>query len=125
MSTERGWRSRNPRAGRVVCLLTSARTGEMCGVYISRNSDAEASSPLIDFFDDLDDEFPLGDGTADTAGSVICPYCGEHNLIALDPGSGDRQDYVEDCQVCCQPWRVRVYYDAQGSASVRVDREVA
>jgi hypothetical protein len=97
----------------------------MCGEYIPRNSDAGASSPLIDFFDDLDDEFPLGDGTADTAGSVICPYCGEDNVIALDPGSGDRQDYVEDCQVCCQPWRVRVYYDAQGGASVHVDREVA
>jgi len=41
---------------------------------------------VIDFFDDLDDEFPLGDGTADTDGVVICPYCGEQNVIALDPG---------------------------------------
>jgi transposase-like protein len=80
---------------------------------------------VIDFSDDLDDEFPLGDGTADTERSVTCPYCGEENFIALDPGSGDQQDYVEDCQVCCQPWRVRVRYDAQGGASVRVEREVA
>ena len=78
---------------------------------------------MIDFFDDLDEEFPLGDGTADTAGSVVCPYCGEENSIALDPGSGNSQDYVEDCQVCCRPWRVRVRYDAQGLASVRVEPE--
>jgi len=80
---------------------------------------------MIDFHDELDDEFPLGDGTADTAGSVICPYCGEQNVIALDPGSGDRQEYVEDCQVCCQPWRVVVRYGADGGASIRVEPDAA
>jgi len=80
---------------------------------------------MIDFFDDLDDEFPLGDGTADTGASVICPYCGEENMIALDPGSGSDQDYVEDCQICCQPWRVRVHYDAAGSASIAIEPEAA
>ena len=41
-------------------------------------------------FDDerLDEEFPLGDGTADTAAVVRCPYCGETVEIGLDPGSG-------------------------------------
>ena len=95
----------------------------MCDVYNLRNGDDRASSPVIDFFDDLDDEFPLGDGTADTDGAVICPYCGEQNVIALDPGSGEEQDYIEDCQVCCQPWRVHVHYDAQGGASVSVEPE--
>lgn len=78
---------------------------------------------MIDFFDDLDEEFPLGDGTADTAGTVICPYCGEQNTIVLDPGSGDDQEYVEDCQVCCQPWRVRVRYGAHGEAAIRIDAD--
>ena len=36
----------------------------------------------------LDDEFPLGDGTAETEATVRCPYCGELNQIGLDPGSG-------------------------------------
>ena len=80
---------------------------------------------MIDPFDDLDDEFPLGDGTADTAVSVMCPYCGEENMIALDPGSGGDQDYVEDCQVCCQPWRVRVHYDEHGAASVVIEAEAS
>ena len=73
-------------------------------------------------FDDdefnLDRDFPRGDGTADTSGVVACPYCGEENGVSLDPGSGEVQDYVEDCQVCCQPWRVAVHYHEDGSASV-------
>jgi len=68
---------------------------------------------------DLDRDFPLGDGTADMTGMVTCPYCGEENEVALDPGSGESQDYVEDCQVCCQPWRVSVEYSSDGTAIVR------
>jgi hypothetical protein len=67
---------------------------------------------------DLDRDFPLGEGTADVAGVVSCPYCGEENEVALDPGSGNDQDYVEDCQVCCQPWRVSVHYSSDGAAVV-------
>ena len=70
---------------------------------------------------DLDRDFPLGDGTADTSGTVVCPYCGESNEVGLDPGSGELQEYVEDCQVCCQPWRVVVAYDEHGTASVRAE----
>ena len=73
--------------------------------------------------DMLDEEFPLGDGTADTDAVVRCPYCGELNEVELDPGSGARQDYVEDCRVCCRPWRVRVQYSDDGSADVWVEPE--
>lgn len=74
---------------------------------------------MVDFRDDdLDDEFPLGDGSAETEATVMCPYCGEPNEIALDAGSGAAQDYVEDCQVCCRPWRVTVYYNDAGGAEV-------
>jgi len=73
--------------------------------------------------DGLDEEFPLGDGTAETGASVRCPYCGEINEIALDPGSGSQQDYVEDCQVCCRPWRVAVHYRPDGTVEVSVEVE--
>jgi hypothetical protein len=69
---------------------------------------------------DLDDEFPLGDGTAETGAVVSCPYCGESVEIVLDPGSGNDQEYVEDCEVCCRPWRVRVRYDRFGDADVEL-----
>ncbi len=70
---------------------------------------------------DLDEEFPLGDGSADTTADVACPYCGETNEIALDPGGGAVQEYVEDCQVCCRPWRVSVLYATDGSAQVHLE----
>ena len=71
--------------------------------------------------DDLpDEEFDLGDGTADTEATVQCPWCGEQNEIAIDPGSGEAQDYVQDCEVCCRPWSVRVTYGVDGAADVAV-----
>jgi len=70
--------------------------------------------------DELEREFPLGDGTADTEAAVGCPCCGETVFIGLDPGGGEHQEYVEDCQVCCQPWRVSVRYRSDGMADVSV-----
>ena len=32
---------------------------------------------------------------------VECPYCGELFETTIDT-SGGSQDYIEDCQVCCQ-----------------------
>lgn len=71
--------------------------------------------------DELEEEFPLGDGTADTSAEVECPWCGEATEIGLDPGSGSQQEYVEDCPVCCQPWRVSVSYAPDGSATVTAE----
>ena len=68
----------------------------------------------------LDEEFPLGDGTVDTEATVVCPYCAEEVAIALDPGSGAVQEYIEDCAVCCQPWTVLVsYHDGFADVAVR------
>ena len=60
-------------------------------------------------------------GTWDAEAEVVCPYCGELVTIGLDPGGGRVQTYVEDCQVCCQPWHVTVRYDHDGGAVVEVD----
>lgn len=57
----------------------------------------------------------------DTEAEVSCPYCGEGVTIGLDPGGGRVQAYVEDCEVCCQPWRVHVQYDNRGAAQVEVE----
>lgn len=78
------------------------------------------SRHLPDNNDDLEEEFPLGDGAASTDAVVYCPYCNESVEITLDPGSGPAQQYVEDCEVCCQPWAVSVVYRADGGADVSV-----
>src|SRR2546422_3919294 len=47
----------------------------------------------------------------ETEADVTCPHCGETMTITLDPGGGRAQEYVEDCQVCCRPWRGRLWDD--------------
>jgi len=37
---------------------------------------------------------------------VICPYCGEEVEIFVE--ADVRGTFVQDCQVCCNPWRVRI-----------------
>lgn len=70
--------------------------------------------------DPLDEDFPLGDGVADTDAVVVCPYCGESVEIVLDPGGGSHAEYIEDCEVCCNPWLVNVHYNEDGTADVNV-----
>ncbi len=37
---------------------------------------------------------------------VTCPYCGEEVEIYLEPDV--HGTLVQDCEVCCNPWRVRI-----------------
>lgn len=37
--------------------------------------------------------------------TVTCPTCWEPVELQLDL-SGDNQDYVEDCGICCRPMRI-------------------
>jgi transcription elongation factor Elf1 len=78
---------------------------------------------MVSLPDPLDDEFPLGDGVADLAAEFTCPHCGEASTIALDPGGGAHQEYVEDCQVCCEPCLIHLRYRTDGSAEVWVGEE--
>lgn len=34
-----------------------------------------------------------------------CPSCGEAISVILDLSAG-RQDYIEDCEVCCRPLQI-------------------
>ena len=40
-----------------------------------------------------------------------CPYCFEEISMLVDP-SVRRQEYVEDCEVCCNPILVQVEIEA-------------
>jgi hypothetical protein len=37
---------------------------------------------------------------------VTCPFCGESVEIYVEPDTTG--SFVQDCEVCCNPWRVRV-----------------
>ncbi len=51
---------------------------------------------------------------------VTCPYCGEE--IELYVESDVRGSYVQDCEVCCNPWMVRVSREEDGAMYVDVSR---
>jgi hypothetical protein len=42
---------------------------------------------------------------------VTCPYCSEEIEIYVEPDV--RGTYVQDCEVCCNPWTVRVTRDGE------------
>ncbi len=62
-----------------------------------------------------------GDPELETEAEVACPYCGEPVVLRLDPAGGTSQEYVQDCDVCCQPWLVRVRYEETGHAQVTLE----
>lgn len=53
---------------------------------------------------------------------VECPYCGEPITLLLD-AQDSGVDYIEDCQVCCQPMIVAVHEDGGGQLFAAVRRE--
>jgi hypothetical protein len=76
----------------------------------------------VDRDGDADDiEWGEDDATFATEADVTCPYCGEVVSITLDPGNGTIQSYVEDCEVCCQPWQLTVTYEHDGSVEVKAE----
>jgi Cysteine-rich CPXCG len=42
-----------------------------------------------------------------------CAGCGEWNDTEVDSSAGRRQQYIEDCQVCCKPNVLSVSWDAE------------
>ncbi len=38
--------------------------------------------------------------------TVTCPYCGESVDVYVE--ADVRGSFVQDCEVCCNPWRIRV-----------------
>jgi hypothetical protein len=57
----------------------------------------------------MDDHFPL-----------TCPYCGEPLEIYVEPDVGG--SFIQDCEVCCNPLRLRLVRLKGGKRRVDVSR---
>ncbi len=68
--------------------------------------------------DALDHE---AEASVDDTYRLACPYCAEENELIVDLDGGQEQSYVEDCQVCCRPWQVRVGVDRKGHVEVALE----
>ena len=51
-----------------------------------------------------------------------CPYCGEMIDLLIDE-SEPEQNYIEDCQVCCQPIIIDVSVSVEGELIVALYSE--
>lgn len=50
---------------------------------------------------------------SDAEASYACWACGEEIVVPVDVTVGTRQDYVEDCPVCCRPNELHVEVDPE------------
>jgi hypothetical protein len=55
--------------------------------------------------------------------SYVCGACGEEIVIPVDVSQGGRQEYVEDCPVCCRANVVHLEVDVEGAISVWAELE--
>jgi hypothetical protein len=55
--------------------------------------------------------------------SYLCDWCGEEIVVPIDLSEGERQEYVEDCPVCCRPNVIAVEADEEGEMRVWARRE--
>ncbi len=55
--------------------------------------------------------------------SYICGSCGEEIVIPLDLSQGKRQEYVEDCPVCCHPQVIRIEIEPGGHIHISSELE--
>lgn len=68
-------------------------------------------------FDDEGSEETQLESLNEDAG-YICNSCGEEIVVPLDVSQGQRQEYVEDCPVCCNPNVIFVEFDASGEVRI-------
>jgi hypothetical protein len=54
----------------------------------------------------------MNDDEFEPVTTVNCPYCGEDIEIFVEPDV--HGTFVQDCEVCCNPWLVRVSRSADG-----------
>ena len=80
-----------------------------CGASATASESPIAPSISLRYAQAMDDEV-----------QVQCPYCFQWQLLVVDPQT--RGVMIQDCDVCCRPWRVYVERDADGRPHVSVER---
>lgn len=51
-----------------------------------------------------------------------CQYCGVQNSVWVDLTIPNKQDFFEDCRICCRPNRIIILNDIEGNVSIEVKR---
>ena len=67
----------------------------------------------LDAFDEAERKLYKKEASLSGFSETVCPYCGETTEVVLDAWDTGQQEFVEDCEVCCQPHSVRVERDRE------------
>ena len=68
---------------------------------------------------DADDATAGDASTLDDEAIVQCPHCFESQLLVIDPDTVG--EFVQDCDVCCNPWTVTVARAPDGTLTVQLE----
>ena len=55
--------------------------------------------------------------------AYICESCGEEIVIPVDLSQGQRQQFTEDCPVCCHANLITIDIDADGEVFILAELE--
>ncbi len=83
---------------------------DLLAVVLRENGAEDPEEPDADGEDEDEDEESDAEEDSDDAYAagvrhIACPHCGERIALAIDL-SGEGQDAIQDCEVCCSPIRV-------------------
>lgn len=42
-----------------------------------------------------------------------CPHCGVELIVVLDVSGGQKQSFIQDCEVCCKPIQISVRFSGE------------
>jgi len=51
-----------------------------------------------------------------------CPYCGSTNFLTIDQSGGHKQEFVNDCEMCCKPMLLNIIVE-ENIVCINVEKE--
>lgn len=84
--------------------------------------------PDEDDFDFEEEEDDLDEGDLDISEMgdtlyFVCDHCGEENELFVDRTVANRQQFTEDCEVCCRPNLVTIVIEDAENIWIDAERE--
>ena len=53
-----------------------------------------------------------------------CQYCGVENTVWVDLTIDEKQDFIEDCRICCRPNRIIVFRDSDDEENILIESRI-
>ena len=54
-----------------------------------------------------------------------CQYCGVENTVWVDLTAANKQDFIEECRICCRPNRIIIKVDAFNDEIIFIESRIS